>query len=93
MLFVDDLSMPSPEKYGAQPPIELLRQWIDHGHWYDLQTKSRIDMLDMVRFILIDYSITNIYSNMICSMFSYLLVYFNLLAGVQIKLPLVLLDI
>ncbi|XP_022171452.1 dynein heavy chain 3, axonemal-like isoform X1 [Myzus persicae] len=48
MLFVDDLSMPLPEKYGAQPPIELLRQWIDHGHWYDLQTMSRIDMLDML---------------------------------------------
>jgi len=55
MLFIDDLSMPLPEKYGAQPPIELLRQWIDHGHWYDLQTKSRIDILDVVRFILINY--------------------------------------
>jgi len=55
MLFVDDLSMPLTEKYGAQPPIELLRQWIDHGYWYDLQTMSRIDMLDMVRFILIYY--------------------------------------
>lgn len=48
MLFIDDLSMPLPEKYGAQPPIELLRQWIDHNHWYDLQTMSRIDILDMV---------------------------------------------
>lgn len=52
MLFIDDLSMPLSEKYGAQPPIELLRQWIDHNHWYDLHTMSRIDMLDMVSSII-----------------------------------------
>lgn len=34
--FIDDLNMPQLDPYNTQSAIALLRQHIDHSHWYDI---------------------------------------------------------
>ena len=51
MLFVDDLNMPQREKYFAQPPIELLRQWMDHEGWYERKPPCQFRKIVDVQFV------------------------------------------
>jgi dynein heavy chain len=34
--FIDDLNMPQLDPYNTQTAIALLRQHIDHSHWFDI---------------------------------------------------------
>ena len=35
VIFMDNMGAVKPEQYGAQPPLELIRQFFDYGGWYD----------------------------------------------------------
>ncbi|CBJ31041.1 dynein heavy chain [Ectocarpus siliculosus] len=47
VVHVDDLNMPKQEEYGAQPPIEILRQWFDQDGWYDRKELTYRKIIDV----------------------------------------------
>ena len=46
LIFIDDLNMPAYDKYGAQPPIELVRQFFDHKGWYDRKDRKFREIIE-----------------------------------------------
>lgn len=48
IFFVDDVNMPKLETYGAQPPIELLRQFLDFQGLYDREKMYWKDIADVI---------------------------------------------
>ncbi|KAL2078484.1 hypothetical protein ACEWY4_026169 [Coilia grayii] len=42
--FIDDMNMPEVDKYFTVAPHTLLRQHMDHGHWYD---RSKLTLKDI----------------------------------------------
>lgn len=52
VIFVEDVNMPKKETYGAQPPIEILRQIMDKGMLYHKQEMDQIQIVDTNLFVL-----------------------------------------
>ncbi|XP_044147930.1 LOW QUALITY PROTEIN: dynein axonemal heavy chain 14 [Bufo gargarizans] len=45
-IFIDDLNMPNPEEYGSQPPLEMMRQFLELGGFYDTKSLTWKDIQD-----------------------------------------------
>jgi hypothetical protein len=48
--FIDDMNMPFVDKYDTQSAIEIVRQYVDYGGWYD---KIKIVLKDIVNCQLV----------------------------------------
>ncbi|CAG9317056.1 unnamed protein product [Blepharisma stoltei] len=46
VIMIDDVNMPNIEEFGAQPPIELIRQLIDGGYFYERSKYYQLRVID-----------------------------------------------
>ncbi|XP_061932650.1 dynein axonemal heavy chain 1-like isoform X3 [Apis cerana] len=51
VFFIDDLNMPALDTFGAQPPLELVRQFMDFKGWYDRKDIGLFRWIEDVNFI------------------------------------------
>lgn len=47
VIFVDDLSAPLKETFGAQPSVEVLRMLLDHKMWYEKKDNMGFKLIDL----------------------------------------------
>lgn len=36
LVLIDDINLPKKDKFGIQSCSEIIRQWFDHGGWYNV---------------------------------------------------------
>ena len=41
LTFMDDFNMPAKDTFGSQPPLELMKLWLDYGFWYDREKQTQ----------------------------------------------------
>ncbi|KYN02640.1 Dynein heavy chain 1, axonemal [Cyphomyrmex costatus] len=51
VFFIDDLNMPALDTCGAQPAIELIRQFMDFNGWYDKKEIGSFRLIEDVNFV------------------------------------------
>ena len=51
VIYIDDLNMPKKDTYFSQPPLELLRQWMDYGGWFDRPQYEIFKKIEDIQFI------------------------------------------
>ncbi|XP_053403793.1 dynein axonemal heavy chain 2-like isoform X2 [Mercenaria mercenaria] len=47
LTMLDDFNMPAKDTFGSQPPLELIKLWLDYGFWYDRMKQTQKYIKDM----------------------------------------------